>query len=277
MYQNKTNISLLFLQERGRTEDVMGNEIFKVIAVISIVCIILLAFISREWGNILDKIKIKAIVITGVICVSLLAASMWYSVSFNESRLVSPTDFSTFKFTLKDLPMVISTALVAIYIIFLTCLLPIAVNRQKKIIQSTNRTRRLNPKLGFLGFLGFLGLLGFFDIGVDNAVYSFRYFTFFCFFGFFGFFYEGKMSNTLMDERFRENANRAQFVAIKTAFIFDWAATFIIIYFNTVTEYEFMRNVILAVMSFSIAIAAFLSEYLLYRYDYDDNQGCKDD
>lgn len=39
----------------------------------------------------------------------------------------------------------------------------------------------------------------------------------FVFFGFFGFFYEGKMSNTLIDERYKENKMRAQSTANKTA------------------------------------------------------------
>ena len=38
-------------------------------------------------------------------------------------------------------------------------------------------------------------------------------FIFFLFFGFFGFFYEGKMSNTLMDERYVENKLRAELTA----------------------------------------------------------------
>lgn len=64
-------------------------------------------------------------------------------------------------------------------------------NKSVVILESfnANRTRRLNPKLGLLGFFGFLGFIG-------------GAWTRFVFFGFFGFFYEGKMSNTLMDERF---------------------------------------------------------------------------
>ena len=61
---------------------------------------------------------------------------------------------------------------------------------------------------------GFAGFLGFWTYRVDQAIFPF---VFFVFFGFFGFFYEGKMSNTLIDERYKENKMRAQSTANKTA------------------------------------------------------------
>ena len=75
-------------------------------------------------------------------------------------------------------------------------------------------TRTVNPKLGFLGLFGFAGFLGFWTYRVDQTIFPF---VFFLFFGFFGFFYEGKMSNTLIDERYKENKMRAQSTANKTA------------------------------------------------------------
>ena len=68
--------------------------------------------------------------------------------------------------------------------------------------EQNTRTRRINPRLGWLGLLGLLGILGFFT-GEGFL------FLFFWFFGFFGFFYEGKLSNTLRDERFILNQQRA--------------------------------------------------------------------
>lgn len=50
--------------------------------------------------------------------------------------------------------------------------------------EQNTRTRRINPRLGWLGLLGLLGILGFFT-GEGFL------FLFFWFFGFFGFFYEG--------------------------------------------------------------------------------------
>ena len=66
----------------------------------------------------MKKSRWKAIVIPGVICVLLLIVSVWYSVEFNESRLVVPVDFKTYKFSPKDLPMLCSTVLLIIYIFF---------------------------------------------------------------------------------------------------------------------------------------------------------------
>ena len=130
----------------------------------------------------------------------------------------------------------------------------------------TNRTRKLNPKLGFLGFFGFLGFL-------DLPGSWMR----FVFFGFFGFFYEGKMSDTLMDERFRENKNRAQLMALKTAFVVIIIALLFLSsgeYFNIMST-EYLYRVGNSLMALSIALAMFLSEYLLYRYDHDEYSGDK--
>ena len=125
----------------------------------------------------------------------------------------------------------------------------------------TNRTRKLNPKLGFLGFFGFLGFL-------DLPGSWIR----FAFFGFFGFFFEGKMSDTLMDERFQENKNKAQLMALKIAFaVIIIALLFLSLgeYFNFISiEYLYRAGQIL--IALSIALAMFLSEYLLYRYDHDE-------
>lgn len=124
-------------------------------------------------------------------------------------------------------------------------------------VPKTNRTRRLNPKLGFFGFLGFLGFIG-------------CCWSRFVFFGFFGFFYEGKMSDTLMDERFMENKNKAQLMALKAAF----AVMIIALSFLTVGGYfmsiEYLLHVVHILTALAIALAIFLSEYLLYRYDHDE-------
>ena len=127
----------------------------------------------------------------------------------------------------------------------------------------TNRTRKLNPKLGFLGFFGFLGFL---DLDLPGSWIRF------IFFGFFGFFYEGKMSDTLMDERFQENKNKAQLMALKIAF----AVIIIALLFLSLGEYfKFMSIESLyragqILIALSIALSMFLSEYLLYRYDHDE-------
>lgn len=129
--------------------------------------------------------------------------------------------------------------------------------KQKNVLK-TNRTRKISPKLGFFGFFGFLGFMG--DWG--RLV----------FLGFFGFFFEGKMSDTLMDERYRENKVKAQLMALKAAF----GIIIVAFLFLDLGEYFMIMSIehLLAVgqilIALSIALAIFLSEYLLYRYDHDE-------
>ena len=209
----------------------------------------------------MKKNNIKKIVIPGIICIIFLTASIWYSVRYNESRLMVPTDWETYQFSPKDIPIICSIVLTIAYGYYLLACLGMTSAQQKKNILKTNRTRRLSPKFGFLGFFGFFGFIG----GV-----WFR----FVFFGFFGFFYEGKMSNTLMDERFRVNKNRAQLMALKAAFSVIIIALCFILMGESFMSIEYLFNVVYILISLSIALAIFLSEYLLYRYDHD---GCGND
>ena len=151
-------------------------------------------------GPVMKKFKGKITVILGVVVVLLLAAASWYSIVFNDWRLVAPTDFSTYTFTSRDLPMLISGALFVLYVLYLGILLCRAIIANRLRQAEAKTTRKLNPKLGLLGFAGFFGFLGFWTYSAFHAVSPF---VFFAFFGFFGFFYEGKMSNTLIDERYK--------------------------------------------------------------------------
>ena len=81
--------------------------------------------------------------------------------------------------------------------------------KEKKIRE---KTRKLNPKFGYFGILGLLGFLGFWTYSIDKTVFPF---IFFLFFGFFGFFFEGKMSDTFMDERFHGNRKKAELKAYR--------------------------------------------------------------
>lgn len=215
----------------------------------------------------MKKNKMKKIILPGIICMLILAVSIWYSVKFNESRLVVKTDFSTYKFNAKDLPMICSTALMIIYIFYFLIYTGRTGIQQKRTLLKTNRTRKLNPKMGFLGFLGFLGFMGFWTYSTEKGIFPFTYFMFF---GFFGFFYEGKMSNTFMDERFKENRNRAQLTALKTAFA---VLIIMFVFLNVSDRFMSMEYRLIAVhilISLSIALEIFLSEYLLYRYDHEE-------
>ena len=217
----------------------------------------------------MKKSKWKAVIIPGIICVIILVASIWYSVKFNESRLVVPTDIETYQFSPKDLPMICSIVLTIAYVWYLMIYIGKTSRHQKKAVFETNRTRKINPKLGFLGFLGFMGFAGFWTYSTDGRISPFMYFAFF---GFFGFFYEGKMSGTFMDERFKENADRARFKALKTAFSLILAAFFLLEFGRhfMIISLEHMFIMLYIVIALSIALVMFLNEYLLYRYDHDE-------
>ena len=131
-------------------------------------------------------------------------------------------------------------------------------------------TRKINPKLGFLGFLGLLGFMGIWTYTVQGVVFPF---IFFSFFGFFGFFFEGKMANTLMDERYMENRTKAQLQAYRIGF----SITAITLIAST-WDWLFQTNdtkllFITIALSGEFALVAFLAEYLLYRYDSKESDG----
>lgn len=196
------------------------------------------------------KKKVKVLIGAGAACVLLLLASTGYAVAFNESRLVVPMDFSTYEFTPKDLPMIVSVALLVLYVFILIGILSVSDRKR-------NVTRKLNPKLGFLGFLGFLGSW------TDPAM-----FLRFIFFGFFGFFFEGRMSDTLMDERYVENQRRAQLNAHRTAVNLIFAAL-LLFGSGIVGGMKYSLNAFVIVVTLAIALDLFLGEYLLYRYDHE--------
>lgn len=211
--------------------------------------------------------KIKLLVILGAICILLVAVSSWYTITFNEARFIVPMDISTYTFRLKDLPMIISGILITFYVLYLVVLLiqVIAVNKRKG--NNATITRNLNPKLGFLGFLGFFGFLGFWTYNIDKTICPF---VFFVFFGFFGFFYEGKLSNTFMDERYQENKMHAHSVANKTALTIIFLVTLILGQGKLMGNLEYTFIAYIIMVSLAIALEVFLSEFLLYHYDHDD-------
>ena len=137
----------------------------------------------------------------------------------------------------------------------------------KRQVADSNKTRKISPFFGFLGCFGFLGFLGFYTYHLDKNISPFFAFTFF---GFFGFFYEGKMSGILMDERYRENLIRAQLTALKTAFVIIGVTLFLVGSGRLLGNLEYTLIAMVILVSLAFALALFLSEYLLYRYDHDD-------
>ena len=213
----------------------------------------------------MNKRAWKRTILLGVGSVLLLAAASWYTAVYNDSRLLVPMDFSTYVFQLRDLPMILAMALFTAYILYLVVLLVRVTLRSRK--QDASRTRAIRPQLGFLGFFGFLGFGGFWTYAFNGAIFPF---AFFMFFGFFGFFYEGKLSNTFMDERFRENAVRAQLTAMRVSFAIIFLTLIVLGRGALLGSLEYTLIAVLILLSLSVALALFLSEYLLYRYDHDD-------
>ena len=217
----------------------------------------------------MKKFNGKITVIQAVVVVVLLAAASWYSVAFNDRRLVDPMDFSAYEFRVQDLPMIVSIALFVLYVLYLGVLVVRAIIANKLRAEGSKTTRKINPKLGLLGFAGFLGFVGFWSYSAFHIVSPFVFFTFF---GFFGFFYEGKMSNTFMDERYEENRARAELTAHRAALSITFVSL-LLLNLNAgalLGSLEYTLIALTILISLAIALDVFLSEYLLYRYDCAD-------
>lgn len=213
------------------------------------------------------KNNTKRTILLGVICVLFAAAASWYTIVFNDARFVASMDFSEYVFRVQDLPMIISGIFLAAYVLYLLVQLARAIAVQKGKKKREQSTRVVNPKLGFLGFLGFAGFLGFLSYSTDKTIFPFVFFTFF---GFFGFFYEGKMSHTFMDERYKENQRKAHLAANQTAIAIDFLALLVLGQRPIMGNLEYNLIALITVVSLSIALEVFLYEYLLYRYDHDE-------
>lgn len=69
----------------------------------------------------MKKNNIKWMVGIGVASILALVISCWYSVTYNNSRLVVPTDFASYTFQIKDLPMIISVSFFCLYVLGDNC------------------------------------------------------------------------------------------------------------------------------------------------------------
>ena len=203
-------------------------------------------------------------VLGGVSCAGLTALAVWDALAHHGGRLVYPMD--SYVFQGSDIPMLLALVLDVLFVLYLVLLLIRRGIEQKRRVQESGRTRRLSPKFGFLGFLGFLGFVGFWGYG---ALGDLSGFVFFAFFGFFGFFFEGKMSNTLMDERFKENAVRAELKAYRAGFVIIFL---LLILMGQAGRFQagLVAPVLVIGIALAVALTMFLSEYLLYCYDHDD-------
>ncbi len=217
----------------------------------------------------MKKFNWKVTIVLGVIVVLLMAGAGWYSIACNDWRLVAPMDFAAYEFTPRDLPMWGALLLFNLYVIYLGALLIWAIIASRRRLVKTKTTRTLNPRLGLLGVFGFLGFAGFWTYTAFHQVYPF---VFFLFFGFFGFFYEGRMSNTLMDERYMENKTRAELAAHRVTMAALFVTLLVVARGAILGSLEYTLIAVLIVLSLVVALDLFLSEYLLYRYDRADQE-----
>lgn len=215
----------------------------------------------------MKKKKTAAIIIAGVVCVVLMLVSSWYSITFNESRLVVPMDFSEYTFRVKDIPMICSISLFCLYILYLGFLLIKGIIKSRKNQTSDQYTRKINPKLGYFGFLGMTGFLGFLTYSIDKTIFPF---IFFMFFGFFGFYYEGKMSGTLMDEMYKENKLKANARANRISLGIIFLSLIILGQGKIMVSLDFTLIAFVIVVALALALEMFLSQYLLYCYDHNE-------
>ena len=68
----------------------------------------------------MTKKQMKQVIFMGVGCVILLIAGIIYSLLFNDARWVKNMDMSNYVFSIKDIPMLIVGALIAIYVLYVT-------------------------------------------------------------------------------------------------------------------------------------------------------------
>ena len=211
--------------------------------------------------------KMKIWIGCGIFCVLSILISSWYAVTFNDSRLARLMDFKNYTFDIRDLPILISVSATCVYLTALFVMLVIRKEKKQRQAEESGITRKVNPGLGWLGIAGFLGFIGFWTYSADGTVFPF---AFFLFFGFFGFFYEGRMSGTFMDERFRENIVRAKLKAYRITFDIMFFALVILCQGKLFGSLEYTLIAVIIMLSLALALGMFLSEYLLYRYDHDD-------
>lgn len=163
--------------------------------------------------------------------------------------------------------MLLSSTLLLAYILYLVALLIRTVIASKRREASTHTTRQIDPRFGLFGFFGFFGFLGFWTYSIDRTIFPFG---FFIFFGFFGFFYEAKLSNTFMDERYRENRMKAHFTANRLSLAIIFLATLFLGQGRLMHNLEYTLIAYIIIVSLALALEMFLSEFLLYRYDHDE-------
>ena len=101
----------------------------------------------------MTKKQMKQVIFMGVGCVILLIAGIIYSLLFNDARWVKNMDMSNYVFSIKDIPMLIVGALIAIYVLYVTVIF--FKNAFSKNFKDKNYSRTVSSYWGLCGIFGF--------------------------------------------------------------------------------------------------------------------------
>lgn len=112
-----------------------------------------------------------------------------------------------------------------------------------------------------LGLLGFTGPILYIQSGNVTTL------IFLAFFGFAGFYFEGKMSGTLKDERFKYNEQRSSAFAGKANSLGMVFALIITVNYITPKGLDVAFTFLIACLSLMWGIQIFLQLFLLYYYE----------
>ena len=116
----------------------------------------------------MTKKQMKQVIFMGVGCVILLIAGIIYSLLFNDARWVKNMDMSNYVFSIKDIPMLIVGALIAIYVLYVTVIF--FKNAFSKNFKDKNYSRTVSSYWGLCGIFGFLGFSGFWILNMGKYI-----------------------------------------------------------------------------------------------------------
>lgn len=213
----------------------------------------------------MSKKQIKKFIAIGVGCVLLLIAGIMYSLLFNEGRWVKEMNMTEYIFSVKDIPMLLIGAIIAVCVIYIVVTVTKETLMKKEF--KKNYTRRIPSFLGGFGVFGFMGFLGFWTYREYGIISPF---LFFALFGLFGLFFEGKLSHTLEDELFLQNKTRADLKAYKIGFVLLVIVILLSRWRMFNNNAEWCAIFMLISVSLIVAFVLFQKNYLLYRYEKEE-------
>ncbi len=191
-----------------------------------------------------------------------------HSVIFNESRLIIPTDLSTYEFRFADLILGIPLVIFILSVCVATVYYPILILNKStfkkyKLGEQTPKIHNKKWVLGFVGILGFIPLVT--NLSTTNIDYI--NIILLVFFSQFAYYFQCKFSDILVDERFMYNLALAESKAYKIAY-----TTVIIAFILSVPRLSgnVLNIFLLSTIALSYSVAEILKSYYLYKYDMED-------